>query len=100
VRSEDDPEIRKAARAAARTRKASGPARPAAAAAATGTLEKDADTGSVDDAGGEPEDTPSEPDVDEPDDTSRRRTTPQGGTAAERAAQRRARMREQGKGEN
>jgi len=101
VRSEDDPEGRKAARTA-RTRKTSGAAQPIAAPSATVTLEKDDVDGADATAGAdtEPQNDAYEPANDAADDTPRRRTTPQAGTAAERAAQRRARMREQGKGEN
>jgi preprotein translocase subunit SecD len=89
ARNEDDAPVRRPARPA----RPSGE-QPAAAARAAGTTavrEKD-EAPEPDGA------STAEPSADEPADTPRRHTTPEPGTAAERAAARRRRMREQGDG--
>jgi preprotein translocase subunit SecD len=80
-------------------RRPTRPGRPRAGRAATAVLEQD-DTQTVDDPAHADEETDATDETLAPDEPTRerRRTTPEPGTAAERAAARRARMREQGNG--
>jgi preprotein translocase subunit SecD len=98
VRSEDDPQVR---RPVARPARGRTPAAAAKRSTATVVLDKEDEARPV--AADVPDDVTDETDepaatVEDDESQPRRRTTPEAGSAAERAAARRARLREQGEG--